>query len=154
MSMRRMTSAFRNQRGAAAIEFALVFPLFFVLFYAIVSYGLVMTLQQSLSEASKEGARAAIKVDRTIAGWETTARSEARQAAAQVLAWLPAAQKTAIVGTDNSNINVEFPTADTIRITLTYTYNSAPLLPVLTFPVIGKIPNLPASLIVTADGLL
>lgn len=51
----------RVQRGIVAIEFAFIFPAFFVIFYAIVSYGLIFAAQQSLTLAAAEGARAALR---------------------------------------------------------------------------------------------
>lgn len=51
----------KRNTGAAAIEFALVFPLFFVIFYAIITYGLIFVAQQSITLAAAEGARAALR---------------------------------------------------------------------------------------------
>ncbi len=51
----------KKNNGAAAIEFALVFPLFFVIFYAIITYGLIFVAQQSITLAAAEGARAALR---------------------------------------------------------------------------------------------
>lgn len=51
---------FQNQRGAYAIEFALVFPLFFLVVYATLTYGLIFTAQQSMNYAAESGARAAL----------------------------------------------------------------------------------------------
>lgn len=50
----------RDQRGAALVEFSLVVVLFFVLLYGIVAYGLMLALKQSVTNAANEGARAAI----------------------------------------------------------------------------------------------
>ena len=51
----------KNENGAAAIEFALVFPLFFLIFYAILTYGMIFVAQQSITLAAAEGARAALR---------------------------------------------------------------------------------------------
>ena len=37
---------FKKQQGAAAIEFAIIFPIFFLIFYAIITYGLIFAAQQ------------------------------------------------------------------------------------------------------------
>ncbi len=48
-----------DDRGAAAVEFALVLiPLLWIVF-GIISYGMMMTFRQTLSQAATEGARAA-----------------------------------------------------------------------------------------------
>lgn len=56
-----LTKARRAQRGNAAIEFALLFPVFFLVFYAIVTYSLVFATQHTLTLAAAEGARAALR---------------------------------------------------------------------------------------------
>lgn len=50
-----------KQCGAAVIEFAFVFPIFFVIFYAVITYGLIFVAQQSITLAAAEGARAALR---------------------------------------------------------------------------------------------
>jgi Flp pilus assembly protein TadG len=46
---------FKKQQGAAAIEFAILFPIFFLIFYAIITYGLIFAAQQTLTLAAAEG---------------------------------------------------------------------------------------------------
>jgi Flp pilus assembly protein TadG len=47
----------RNQRASAAVEFALVAPLFFALLFAIIETGLVFFASQSLETAVQDSAR-------------------------------------------------------------------------------------------------
>lgn len=49
-----------RQRGASAVEFALVFPVLFVLFYGMLSYGLIFLVRLGLQHSAEEGARAAL----------------------------------------------------------------------------------------------
>jgi Flp pilus assembly protein TadG len=49
----------RDQRGAAAIEFALVLPILIMLVYGIYQFGVGYNLKVSLTAAAREGARAA-----------------------------------------------------------------------------------------------
>lgn len=49
-----------KRRGAAAVEFAVVAPLFFLLLAGIVEFGQAFRIQHSLSTAARRGARAAI----------------------------------------------------------------------------------------------
>lgn len=51
----------RRASGVAAIEFAIVFPLLFAVVLGIVYYGMVLALQQVLTRAAEEGARAALR---------------------------------------------------------------------------------------------
>jgi len=52
------------QRGAIAIEFVVLFPLFLAMLYAIISYSLIMASQQALHSLSSEAARAVVAVNR------------------------------------------------------------------------------------------
>jgi len=56
----------KNQRGAAAVEFALVLPLLLAIFAGMVEMGVLIYNQQVLTNASREGARAGIVQDPTI----------------------------------------------------------------------------------------
>ncbi len=52
------TRIWGRQRGAAAIEFALVFLLFISLLYGIATFGAVFYTQQVVARAAEDGARA------------------------------------------------------------------------------------------------
>jgi hypothetical protein len=49
-----------KRRGAAAVEFAIIAPLFFMLIFGIVEFGRALMVQQMLTNASREGARQAV----------------------------------------------------------------------------------------------
>jgi hypothetical protein len=121
------------QRGTAAIEFAMVFPLFFLVLYAIVTYSMVFLTQQSLTAAAEEGARAALVwQSASNPGAALTARAgQACDRASSVVSWLPVAPtcvnaiSTAPAGCSNN------PNMDCIQVTLTYAYGTSPLVPLL-----------------------
>ena len=46
--------------GAAAVEFAIVAPLFFLLVFGMIEFGRMVMIQQVLTNASREGARKAV----------------------------------------------------------------------------------------------
>jgi Flp pilus assembly protein TadG len=50
----------RNRRAAAAVEFAVVAPLFFLFVFGMIEYGRMVMVQQMLTNASREGARRAV----------------------------------------------------------------------------------------------
>ena len=58
----------RKQKGAAAIEFALVFGIFFAVFYGLISYSLPLLLMQSFNQATAEAVRQSMSVDPVTAG--------------------------------------------------------------------------------------
>lgn len=47
----------RNRRGAAAVEFAMVAPIFFLMIFGMIEFGRMVMVQQILTNASREGAR-------------------------------------------------------------------------------------------------
>ncbi|MBS4751335.1 pilus assembly protein [Nocardioides sp. zg-ZUI104] len=49
----------RRERGAAAVEFALIVPVLMLLVFGIINYGHMLSVRQSVSQAAAEGARAA-----------------------------------------------------------------------------------------------
>jgi hypothetical protein len=56
--MKRSARPSDRQRGAAALEFALVLPIFVLLVYGLVTFGSVFYTQIALSRAAADGARA------------------------------------------------------------------------------------------------
>lgn len=143
----------RSQKGAAAIEFALIFLLFFVLFYAIVAYSLAMLLMQGVTQAAEEGVRAAIAVDplafSSTADYDTTVETTARNRAAAALSWLPAKARQEIIDGNNINANV---TGSVITVTVTYpNYATNGLVPTLTVPLVGDLPRVPTNLVGSAS---
>jgi Flp pilus assembly protein TadG len=52
-----MRSADQSQRGASAVEFAVLAPLFIALLFAIVEFGMIIYTKAMMTHASREGAR-------------------------------------------------------------------------------------------------
>jgi Flp pilus assembly protein TadG len=50
----------RNQKGASAVEFAIILPVLVALFFGIVDFGLLIYDKQVITNASREGARAGV----------------------------------------------------------------------------------------------
>lgn len=63
----------RRERGAAAVEFALVVPLLLVLVFGIINYGMMLSFRQAVSQSAAEGARAAAV---TPAGGDPTVNAQ------------------------------------------------------------------------------
>lgn len=49
----------RDERGASAVEFALVLPILVLFLFGIITYGYMFSVRQALTQAAAEGARAA-----------------------------------------------------------------------------------------------
>lgn len=146
----------KRQRGAAAVEFALVFIPFFALFYALVSYGLVMALLQGMTLAAEEGARAAIAVDRsaftdTNDYLNTGVIPRVRQQVGDSLDWLPDSVKTHVLGAGNALVGVTL-VGEVLQVQVRYAdYATAPLIPTLTLPGIGPVPRMSSELLAQAN---
>lgn len=142
-----------KQRGAAAIEAALMFVLFFSLFYAIVSYSLPLLMVQAFNHAAASGARSALAIepnefDSTSQFIEQGIKPRVREVIAETLDWLPPTAKSAVLGNQNNNISIEFnETTGVLAVSVIYAgYRDSPLIPTLKLPGMGDVPRLPANL--------
>jgi Flp pilus assembly protein TadG len=65
----------KSRRGAAAVEFAIVAPVFFLLIFGMIEFGRMVMVQQVITNASREGARIAV-LDGTTGAEVATAVSD------------------------------------------------------------------------------
>ena len=64
---------FRKQRrGAAAVEFAIVAPVFFLLVFGMIEYGRMVMVQQIITNSAREGTRQAVLDGATTSKVKTT----------------------------------------------------------------------------------
>ncbi|MBV6754744.1 pilus assembly protein [Pseudomonas chlororaphis] len=139
----------RKQKGAAAIEFALVFLIFFAVFYGMVSYCLPLLMVQSFHEATAEALRRSVAVDPVAAGSGYTAlvQATAVQAASTRLMWIPSSFNFSAA----NNITALY-TGGILTVTITYpTTQLRNVLPFLVLPGIGTVPSLPSNLTVISS---
>ena len=118
------TRARRDERGAAAVEFALVVPVLLLLVFGIISYGYMLSFRQGLSQAAAEGARAGAV---TVAGTSTAERERlARQAVESALASYGI---SCGVGAMTCAIDADAACGDAecVSVRLSYDYESEPL---------------------------
>ncbi|AMN78706.1 MULTISPECIES: TadE/TadG family type IV pilus assembly protein [Pseudomonas] len=137
-----------KQKGAAAIEFALVFGIFFAVFYGLISYSLPLLMLQSFNQAAAEGVRQAMSVDPVAAGtaYPTQVTTLAKTTAKNQLKWIPASFQfsddliTATYTGNTLTVSIKYPTSRLYSV-----------FPALVLPVIGTVPNLPANLLVSSS---
>ena len=108
----------RNRRAAAAVEFALVAPLFFLFVFGMLEFGRMVMVQQVLTNATREGARLAVLDGSTVATVTTTVNS-----------YLAAASITGATVTiaPNPLSNAEF--GDPVTVTVSIAFSQVSWLP-------------------------
>jgi Flp pilus assembly protein TadG len=82
--MNRLGAWCRDDRGAAAVEFALVLPLLLLILFGIIEFGRAWSVKQTLTDAAREGARIAVVSERfnlTTAQLEDSVRRTVTRAA-------------------------------------------------------------------------
>ena len=112
---------FRKQRrGAAAVEFAVVAPVFFLLVFGMIEYGRMVMVQQIIVNSAREGCRAAVLDGSTTSGVKTTTISAM------------AAGKITIT-TSNVTVSPDPPSnaafGDPVTVTVTVPFNQVSWLP-------------------------
>lgn len=100
MQSRRHQRRSRFQRGATAIEFAIVFPVFFLVFYSILVYGFLFLARMGLQHAAEEGARTVLQYPGAVPPGES--ELQLRQARALLMA----AQQSRWIGSPRIEISV------------------------------------------------
>lgn len=135
----RKISRRRHSAGSAAIEFAIVAPVLVTIVIGIVYYGVMLALQQVLTLAAEEGARAALRYPAGVSGTGLAATQQARvnAAAAMARATLPASLRDLI---PDAGVAAAVPCATgsadvCVQVTLTLTTtNIMPAVPMVPLP--------------------
>lgn len=135
-----------TQKGAATIEMALVFSLFFAILWGTISYALPFFLMQVMNHATNEAVRAAVRADphQGLAAYSAKLQALASARLTDEYDWLPASMRNALVP------SVSITTVSGVQmlvVKLTYaSYSTHPIIPVLNLPGIGPVPNIPGDL--------
>lgn len=132
-----------KQKGAAAIEFALVFIIFFAVFYGLVSYSLPLLLMQSFNAATAEAVRQSVALDPNTANYNTVIVTRAKAVLTQQLGALPSSVNFNV----NTDASATYTTGKLLTVRIDYPKAKlAQIIPLLSLPGIGTVPNLPATL--------
>jgi len=124
--MRGFLSRLRREDGVAALEFAIVSQLLFLLLYGILMYGFVFGIDHNITQAAAEGARYAIsEPDGTAA---STIQSDAVQAAKNHLSF-SMVKANASVTAAVANCPAPASSISCVTVTISYNYRSYPIIP-------------------------
>lgn len=139
-----MKNGFRkSQKGAVAIEFALVFIIFFAVFYGLVSYSLPMVMMQSFNQATSEAVRRSVAVDPNTPNYSTVVLNTANATLTQQLSWIPPVFNL-VVGVDTSS---QYSASGLLTVRVDYPVSKLnQVMPFLVLPVVGTVPSLPTYL--------
>lgn len=140
----------RNQHGAVAIEFAVLFGIFFAVLYAIIAYSMPLLLMLTFKQVAADAARATIAVDPAAEG-NYAVNLENRVQEIIAGSWLDKTNWHASCDTggqepSGQGYSVLADNGRTLTVCIRYksvNYNSDPIVPALELPVIGQIPRLP-----------
>lgn len=116
------TAARGNRHGAAAVEFAVVAPLFFLLLAGIMEFGQAFQIEHLLSNACRRGARAAVVAGATSSGVQQVVKSHC------VKTLRVAGSDVTVQIAVNGNVGVDVSQADEgaeISVTVSIPFNKA-----------------------------
>lgn len=117
-----------DEDGAAVLEFAIVATVLLAILYGIVSFGVLLAVEHSLTHAAAEGARAAVGA---ADGQEVATSADAtRDAIGWLAGWVEPSDVTSSISTCSYDA-----TLDCVRVRIDYPYSSRPVLPA--FPLVG-----------------
>jgi hypothetical protein len=149
----------RQQHGAAAVEFAFVFPILFLLLYGVIVYSYIFVLQESVTYAAQVGAESGVRVDPdrgVTPDYEAVVRAHSLQTVQQALAWLPEPQRQRLEGNISIQLGGEGDcTAGLICVTVSLPLlEPTPIFPVLDLFIVGRVPRLPDAIRARAVALI
>lgn len=133
----------KTEKGVAAIEFAIIFPVLFFILYALVTYSLIFVIQHSLTLAAAEGGRAAAQFVSAEDSNNLPPRKKAACVAAlHALSWLTANENNQECnGNLGGGLSVQVSDAvcpppkiqsiHCLEINVAYAYGEQPLIPIL-----------------------
>ncbi len=131
VARRRRAGRWPDERGAAAVEFALVVPFLLLILFGIISYGYMLSFRQTLSQAASEGARAAAGAPSTALA-SSAALSAVTDSLSQYGMTCNAGYLTCSAKVDGCDGDASH---DCITVVVSYPYKDHALLP--TFPGLG-----------------
>ncbi|MDF1691046.1 MAG: TadE/TadG family type IV pilus assembly protein [Zhongshania sp.] len=144
----------RRQKGAVAIEFVFIFPVFFIICYAIIVYGLAFLLVQNFTYSSEEVLRMTLSSCddcETAAEWQLELAANANSLAiidstSSLLVFRPDNLTATACCADEDGSTCGGAAVTVNGVLCEVSISAAPLLDGITMPGFGKLPSLPNKL--------
>ncbi|ATN34673.1 hypothetical protein ACO34A_12775 [Rhizobium sp. ACO-34A] len=128
--MRRRQSLLTDRRGAAAIEFAILAPVFFMVVFSMIGYGIYLSASHAVQQLTADAARTA------IAGLTSTERKQLAEkyvkATTSEYAFLDGKAMTVAVQDDPNN-------PDQFTVSISYDASGLPIWQLYSFAMPGKV---------------
>lgn len=122
----------RGERGSVLVEFSLVFGLFALIIYALITFGMILAAKNSITHAAAEGARSAIDVPALPAATLNARREEqAKTVVANSLSWFGSDYQSSDTTATVARCDASNPAdlTECITVTITYPYEERPIIP-------------------------
>jgi len=139
-------------RGAVALEFLMLFPFVVAMLYGAAIYGIVFFSQYQLQSVADRAVATALYVDRSAYPadeLEGKIKTRAEKTVAELFQGQAESLKTASVNCVVVDLSDEVEGAarlDLLRCTLTYNYKANPIVPAMSFGMLGTFPPMPDEL--------
>lgn len=134
-----------RQRGATAVEFALLFPFLFAVIYGGITYGLIFFLQQRVNFAAQEGVRAAVALNPDDSDYNANLAGTVSQAVLYSFSATGEAQPRVTILPPTAGLQ---PNTIVVRVN----YSLVGLFPTIMIPYVGPVPGVPPTLSAVATG--
>ncbi|MBU58758.1 MAG: hypothetical protein CL543_07740 [Alcanivorax sp.] len=149
---RVVTLAGFHSKGAVALEFLMLFPFVVAMLYAAAAYGIVFFSQYQLQSVADRAVSAALYVDRSAHPANELpgeVKGRADKAVTELFKGQAEALKTASANCEVVDLSDEVEGAsrlELLRCTLTYNYKANPIVPAMSFGMLGTFPPMPDEL--------
>jgi Flp pilus assembly protein TadG len=122
MKLRRLHGLLRTQRGAAAVDFAMVSVVFLPLCFAIMELGIVLWVQNTLQTTAELTARC-------VATQNTACSNAQSYAVSTASAWLPSGMVTTADVSVSTGASCNGSPGTAVIVTITHSYWGGNILP-------------------------
>ena len=135
----------RSCKGAVALEFLMLFPFVIAMLYGAAVYGIVFFSQYRLQNVVDRAVSTALYVDRSAYA-ASELQSQVENRANQTLSALLSQQPSPLKDSTGSCVVEDISGVEMLRCSLSYDQQGNPIVPLMSFGMLGRFPPLPNEL--------